>query len=85
MKLNPTVFYLCTLDQRVDIVNYHGEFITRIKYYGFFLNLYLVENYLIEVYYNIHSNTIEQVELLEAKDERLNLYISNVSLAELGM
>ncbi|MCE3225687.1 MAG: hypothetical protein K0S32_238 [Bacteroidetes bacterium] len=83
MAFNNTLFYLYTLDERIEIINHRGEFITRIKYYGFYLNLYIVDNRLIEVYHNIQTNTIDQVELLESTDERLCLYSVNVNLSDL--
>ena len=77
------MFYSCTLDERIEIVNASGEYITRIKYFGYYINLYIVKGDFVEVYYNWHNNEIEDVELLDNNDERLNLYTVFVDLADL--
>jgi hypothetical protein len=77
------MFYSCTLDERIEIVNENGEYITRIKYYGYYINLYLVKGDFVEVYYNWHNNEIEDVELLDPNEERLHLYTSYVDLSDL--
>lgn len=81
--MNINSFYSHNLNERIDLVNRNAEFISRIKYYGFFVNLYIYDRTMIEVYYNIHSNKIQEVEILDPKDERLNQYVVQVNLSDL--
>ena len=83
MALDVNMFYSCTLDERISIINQNGEYITRIKHCGYFINLYLVKNAFVEVYYNLHNNEIEDVEILDSTEERINLYTSFVDLSDL--
>lgn len=83
MALDLNMFYSCTVDERMAIVSERGEYITRIKYFGYYIHLYLVEGDFVEVYYNIHSNLREDVEILDSNDERINLYTVSVDLSDL--
>lgn len=83
MALDLNMFYSCTLDERIEILNYSGEYITRIKYFGYFINLYIVEGDFVEVYYNWHSNDIEDIEILDPNAERIHLFTALVDLSDL--
>ncbi|MBC7694974.1 MAG: hypothetical protein H7141_05940 [Burkholderiales bacterium] len=83
MALDLNMFYSSTLDERIEIVNNSGEYITRIKYFGYFINLYIVDGDFVEVYYNCHSNDIEDVEFLDPSEERLHLFTAFVDLSDL--
>jgi hypothetical protein len=83
VPMNVNFFYSRNLDERLALVNSEGEFISKIKYYGFLVNLYVVENELVEVFYNIHSKTIEEVELLDPAEPRLKLYVAGVDISGL--
>lgn len=81
--MNTNVFYSHNLNERMALVNKFGEFISRIKYYGFYINLYVLETQFVEVYYNMHSNTIEKVEILSPLDSRLNIYAGGVDIRDI--
>jgi hypothetical protein len=76
-------FYSYNLGERLDVVNRSGEFISRIRHYGFYIHLYSVEGQYVEVYYNAHSNEIEDADILDPLDEKLNLYSVQVNLSDL--
>ena len=75
-------FYSNNLNDRMKIVNHSGEFIWRIKYYGFYINLYVVESEFVEVYYNSHTNAIEDVEIIDCKEPRLAIYAGYVNISD---
>jgi len=83
MALDINIFYSHNLHDRLAIVNAQGELITRIKYYGFYINLYIVNRSFVEVFYNAYTGKIEEVEILDATDERLYLYSTAVDLSDL--
>ncbi len=83
--MNINTFYCYTLDERVDIINRYGDYISKIKCYGFWIKLYLIDDVFIEVFYNINDNMIEDIEPLEPNDERVNLYASYVDISDLGI
>lgn len=67
----------------MDMINRSGEFIVRIEEYKYHVSLYVLENQFVEVYVNRENNIVEEVEILEAKDERLNAYASEIRIADL--
>lgn len=83
MPLNVTIFNSFTLDERMDIIWRHGEFITKIKYFGFCINLYVVDQVFVEVYYNSHSSVVQYVEILDPQEDRINLFTLKVDLSDL--
>jgi hypothetical protein len=83
MALKVNIFYSHSLPERLNFVKQEGEFITRIKYHGFFIDLYLLDQTFIEVYYNLHSRKVEEVEILEGDEDRLNLFATGVNLSDL--
>lgn len=83
MSLNVTIFNSFTLDERMDIVRRHGEFIVKIKYFGFNINLYVVDQVFVEVYYNLHSSTVKYVEIMDSQEDRINLFTVKVDLYDL--
>jgi hypothetical protein len=83
MALKVNIFYSHSLKERQSIVKNQGEFISRIKYYGFFIDLYILDRTYIEVYYNWHNGEVEEVEVLEEDVERLNLFAVAVNLSDL--
>jgi len=54
-----------TLKERIDLVCYQGAYIGVRKYYGYFINLYLWNEVLSEVWYFPETNVIEKIEKLE--------------------
>ncbi|MES2566883.1 MAG: hypothetical protein V4565_08450 [Bacteroidota bacterium] len=83
MALNVNIFNSFSLDDRMDIVRRHGEFISKIKYFGFYINLYVVDQVFIEVYYNLHSSIVQYVEVLDPEEDRMNLFTMMVDLSDL--
>ncbi|MEM9857535.1 MAG: hypothetical protein AAF843_09270 [Bacteroidota bacterium] len=58
----------------------HGTFITSIRYYKHKVNLYLIGDYYIEVFYNPKLDKIEQIERLQHKHSRMKFYSDQVKL-----
>ncbi|MDF2449946.1 MAG: hypothetical protein K0R26_2450 [Bacteroidota bacterium] len=83
MPLNVAIFNSFSLSDKMDIVRRHGEFISKIKYFGFYINLYVVDTVLVEVYYNLHSPEVQYVEVLDSREERINLFTVKVDLSDL--
>jgi hypothetical protein len=81
MEIN--TFYSHSIQERLHILNQSGEFIVKIKYYWFYLSLYIVDNQFIEVYCNINNGNIEAIEILDPKNERLHLYAIFTNLSDL--
>ncbi|MCZ8284867.1 MAG: hypothetical protein O9353_05370 [Bacteroidia bacterium] len=81
--MNTNIFYSYNVKQRMKLVEMKGEYISRIKYYGFYINLYVLEGHFVEAYFNRYTNTLDQVEMMDPADDRLNLYAVCVNLSHL--
>jgi len=57
-----------------------GTFIMSIRYYGYKVNLYLLYDNYIEVFYNHKLDRIEKIELLEEKHTRMKFYTDQIKL-----
>lgn len=61
-------------------VYFEGEFLTSIRYYKHKVTLYLIDNFLVEVFYNQNEHCVDQVGLLDFRSNRLNFYADQVKL-----
>jgi hypothetical protein len=73
-------FELLTLKQKVKTLYVHGTFIVAIRYYKYKVNLYSVNNYLVEVFFNHKQDMIEKIEIMDQNSTRLKFYSDQVKL-----
>lgn len=59
-----------------------GDYITTRNYYGYRINLYVITNFLVEVWYCPEDNSIEKIELLKS-NKPFNQYAQQVNLESL--
>lgn len=71
------------LTQRMEYVALEGDLITEIKYYSFRICLYIVEEHYIEVFYDLNTNYLTDVAILDPDDARMGLYANKVDISEL--
>ena len=81
--MNVNVFYSRTVKGRLKLVQFKGEFISRIRWYGFYIELYVMDGDYVEVFYNRYTNKLEDVEILEPGNPRLGLFAVAVNLSDL--
>jgi hypothetical protein len=70
------------LDKKVRTLYEHGTFIMAIRYYGYKVNLYLLENRYIEVFVNHKLGAIEKIALLDSAHSRMKFYTDQIRLPE---
>jgi hypothetical protein len=73
-------FFSKQLDAMIQTLYREGTFIVSIRYYGYKINLYLISNFYIEVFYNHKLDKIERIELLERNNKRIKFYADQISL-----
>lgn len=83
MALDINMFYSCTVEERLEIVDETGEYINSIKHFGYYIHLYAAKGDFIEIYYNIDTNAIEDVEILDSTNERLSWFAIAVDISDL--
>jgi hypothetical protein len=73
-------FLLLPLPDQIHTLYREGTFVVAIRYYGYKINLYLLQNYYVEVFYNHKLDKIEKTELLRTNHSRVKFYIDQISL-----
>jgi len=69
-----------TMRNKIDHLYREGTFVVSIRYYGYKINLYLLEDYYVEVFYNHKDDRIEKISLLESTHTRMKFYTDQISL-----
>ena len=69
-----------TFDRQVRLLYEHGSCVMSIRYYGYKVNLYLLGNYYLEVFYNHKKDMIEKIVPLDVQHSRFNFYTDQIRL-----
>ena len=73
-------FFSLSLDDMIQKLYREGTFVVSIRYYGYKINLYLISNFYVEVFYNHKLDKLEKIELLTKKNKRLKFYADQITL-----
>lgn len=68
------------LMDRIKTLYEQGSFIVAIRYYGYKVNLYLLNNFYVEVFYNHKLDKIEKVLPMEKHSNRMKFYADQIRL-----
>lgn len=80
MNTTPIDFSDSSLDQKIDTLYEQGTFITSIRYYRYKINLYLLNNFYVEVFVNHKRGEVEKISLLDMGHSRMKFYCDQVRL-----
>ncbi len=69
------------LQDKIKELYENGTFIVAIRYYKYKINLYQLENYFVEVFFNHKKDQIERIEKLELKTSRMKFYCDQIKIA----
>ena len=72
--MNINTFNKLSIQQKGETVFSSGKYLAVRFYYNYAVNLYLLDDLLIEVFYFSETNKIEKIEVL-TDDKILNMYI----------
>lgn len=75
-------FMALSLRDKIQCLYQEGTFIVAIRYYSYKVNLYLLKDFYVEVFYNHKLDKIEKVELLETSHTRVKFYADQISLPQ---
>ena len=78
--IKPEDFFSLNLDDMIQTLYEEGTFVVSIRYYGYKINLYLISNYYVEVFYNHKLDKIERIEPLKRNNKRIKFYADQISL-----
>ena len=71
-------FKILNLSKKGNIVFSEGKYLGVRSYYNYYVNLYLLEEFYVEVFYHPALNKIDKIEVLE-KLKTLDLYIDSMN------
>ena len=77
-----TEFEELTLDDKISLLYERGTFVMAIRYYGYKINLYLLDNYYLEVFVNHKFSLIEKIVLLDHMHSRMKFYSDQIKLPD---
>lgn len=69
-----------SLDQKIDVLYERGTFVMAIRYYGYKVNLYLLEDFYLEVFVNHKHASVEKITLLDQSHSRMKFYSDQIKL-----
>jgi len=71
-----------SLNEKIQTLYKEGSFIVSIRYYGYKINLYMLDGHYVEVFYNHKLDRIEKIEPLNRHHTRLKFYADQIKLPE---
>lgn len=71
------------LDTRAKFLFNYGDYVSSIDYYGQKVDLYVIGAFYVEAFYNAETRELEQIEILDSKERRLQLYSVGVDIKNL--
>lgn len=80
--MSPPLFNSMSLNEKINLLYREGTFIVAIRYYRYKINLYLLGNFYVEVFYNHKLDKIEKIELLKTSSKRIKFYTDQIRLPE---
>lgn len=72
-----------SLSEKIKKLYNEGTFLMAIRYYKYKVNLYRLDNNLIEVFFNHKHDMIEKIEFLDRNTTRLKFYSDQIKLSQL--
>lgn len=66
--------------EKVKKVYFEGEFVVAIRYYEYKINLYLYNDFYVEVYYNHKKDAVDKIEVLSYHPSRIKFYADQIKL-----
>jgi len=69
-----------SIPQKIKTLYLEGSFVVAIRYYRHKVNLYLLGDEYVEVFYNHKLDQIEKIEFLARKHSRMKFYLDQIKL-----
>lgn len=69
------------IHQKIRTLFIEGTFVVGIRYYQHKVNLYLLEDEYVEVFYNHKLDKIDQIEYLQRDHSRMKFYLDQIKIA----
>ena len=77
-------FFELPLEEQTKVLYLNGTFILSIRYYGYKVNLYLLDGAYIEVFYNHKLDIIEKTQPLDYSHTRMKFYEDQIRIGSIA-
>ncbi|WP_394370974.1 hypothetical protein [Echinicola marina] len=68
------------MQKKIQKLYTEGTFVVGIRYYGHKVNLYLLDNEYVEVFYNHKLDKIDKIDFLNHGHSRMKFYLDQINL-----
>lgn len=75
-------FLKLPLTDKIQLLYKDATFIMAIRYYGYKVNLFLLDDYYFEVFYNHKLDLIEKIQPLNTHHTRMKFYSDQIKLPQ---
>ncbi len=69
------------LHQKIKTLYLEGTFVVAIRYYRHKINLYLLGDEYVEVFYNHKEDKIDKIDFLQRNHSRMKFYLDQIKIA----
>ena len=73
-------FHNLPFHQKIKLLYTEATFVVGIRYYGHKVNLYLLENEYVEVFYNHKLDKIYKIDFLPRNHTRMKFYLDQIQI-----
>ncbi|WP_009035165.1 hypothetical protein [Indibacter alkaliphilus] len=74
-------FISLPLHKKIKLLYTEGTFVVAIRYYTHKVNLYLLDNEYVEVFYNHKLDKIDNIQFLNREHSRMKFYLDQIQLS----
>lgn len=78
--MNREDFKKLTLQSKIQKLYVDGTFVVAIRYYSHKVNLYLLGNDYVEVFYNHKQDKIDNIDFLNRQHTRMKFYLDQINI-----
>jgi hypothetical protein len=74
-----------SLENKIKMLYEEASFVVGIRYYSYKVNLYLLGNEYVEVFYNHKRDAIERIHRLDIQHTRMKFYTDQIKIHEISL
>lgn len=71
-------------EEKIKSLYLDGSFVVSIRYYGYKVNLYLIHDHYVEVFYNHKLDYIEKITPLDYGHSRMKFYADQIRISSIA-
>jgi hypothetical protein len=79
-RMSREEFAKLPLNKKIQTLYLEATFVVAIRYYGHKINLYLLENEYVEVFYNHKLDKIDKIDFLPRDHSRMKFYLDQIKI-----